>query len=196
MNKFRYKIPKRRDNKRNLKNYSGYKTDLQKDFNQRCGYCDDLDARIFNRSFQIDHFVPKNSKYVISTIADNEYKNLVYSCAYCNRSKWDLWPTNDENKHHDGKIGFIDPCSTTIEDYLDRNEYGEIVAKNELGRYMRKTLKLYIKRHAVIRNIEKLDTLLEEIETFFEENKIEEEDLRQLVSTLFKFKKYTKFLRQ
>ena len=63
---------------------------------------------------------------------------------------------------------------------------------------MRRELKLYLKRHAVIRNIEKLDALLDKIEILFEQQSkdFKDEDLKSLISTLFKYRKYTKFLRQ
>lgn len=197
MNKLRYKTPQRRNQKRKLKNYSGYKGDLREDFNQRCGYCDDLDTWK-NKGFQIDHFIPKNSKHVSSNIADNDYSNLVYSCAYCNRAKWDKWPTGDENKPNDGKVGFIDPCDNDYTNHLDRNEYEEIIATSELGNYMRKALKLYLSRHAVIRHIERLDELLDKIESLFKQNNnaFQDKELRSLIETLFKYREYTKFLRQ
>ena len=76
---FRLKEPKRRDNIEIKSDYHDYKDDLKQDFNNRCGYCDSKPFGI--APYEIDHFVPQklpNKK--ISSIAPNEYSNLVYSC--------------------------------------------------------------------------------------------------------------------
>ena len=126
------------------KTYGKYKPFLRKNFNKRCGYCDGLDVYAGgSRGFQIDHFKPKKTFPDLET----EYSNLVYSCPYCNRAKWDYWRDNK---------GFVDPCSDSYSEILFRNEKGQIKYENEQGQYIYEHLKLYIRRHELIWIIEKL----------------------------------------
>ena len=154
---FRLIIPERRKGIKVLKNYKEYKTPLREDFNNRCGYCDDPDSKNGGkRTYQIDHFVPR--KHFL-TIKENDYFNLVYACSFCNRGKWYHWPTKCEDIHHNGTEGFIDPCNDDYEKQFERNDCGEIKPKTELGTYMHEKLKLYLKRHAVIWNIDRLSNI-------------------------------------
>ena len=122
------------------------KKHLSDDFNRRCAYCDD---RVFYcggiNSFHIDHFAPK-SKF---PKLEFEYKNLMYSCPYCNLAKSDKWPSDDSRLNVVGKSGFVDPCTDEYEEHLERAENGIIRAKTELGSYMVHELKLYLQRHAI-----------------------------------------------
>jgi len=169
MNKLREKIPKRRSNPKQVSRYSEYKDDLREDFNCRCGYCDDEDkwpgGKLF---FQIDHFVPR--KHMI-TISDKEYSNLVYSCFFCNNSKHSDWPTNDENLHNNGKEGYIDVCLPKYDAQFYRNFGGEIFPRTELGEYMYRKLKLFLRRHAVIWNLSRLHNKILEIEKIRKEER-------------------------
>lgn len=131
------------------------------DFSHRCAYCDDPDSLSGGyRNYQVEHFAPeskfKHLKYV--------YENLLYACPYCNRAKWDYWPSNDANISVVGEEGVVDPCTNEYYDHLDRNEKGAIVCKTNLGRYMHKTLKLYLKRHEVIYNLATLDEKRKELD--------------------------------
>ena len=64
----RQRVPERTCTK-TYKSYRSFKKDLRKDFNRRCGYCDDHDDG-FWRGFQIDHFIPQTQqkKYKIMTM--------------------------------------------------------------------------------------------------------------------------------
>jgi len=125
-------------------NYGAYKPYLRDDFNRRCGYCDGLDLYSGgSRGFQIDHFKPKKLFAGLST----EYANLVYSCPFCNRAKWDKWKSSD---------GFIDPCDERYDECLYRNEKGQIKYKNSQGQYIYDNLNLHLRRHELIWIIEKL----------------------------------------
>lgn len=134
-----------------------YKEYIRNDFNKKCGYCDDLD--LINggkKTYQVDHFVPMNPDNFKVNILSNDYSNLVYACPFCNRAKWNKWPTNNEKLHNDGTVGFVDPCSIDYDRHFYRNDKGEIVPKTILGSYMHKEIKLFLKRHAILWNIEKL----------------------------------------
>lgn len=157
MPEFRKRTPTRRTDFTQKK---GRKEALREDFNRRCGYCDDPDS-YQNAYYEIDHFVPKKH---LKTISENDYRNLVYACRHCNNAKGDKWPTKDEKKHNNGQEGFIDPCSQTYDEQFERNSRGEIRGMTMLGKYMYKELKLYLTRHAVIWNLERIDAHIQGIE--------------------------------
>ena len=125
--------------------YGAYKKYIIQDFNNRCGYCDDLDK--FNggyRNYQIDHFKPKK-KFPDLEIT---YDNLVYCCPFCNRAKWDKWKDKD---------GFIDPCCDEYDNHISRNNKGQIqYDTTPQGKYIYENLKLHLKRHELLWMIEKL----------------------------------------
>lgn len=143
-NKIQETKPKRTCDK-NYANHSSFKPYLRDDFNMRCGYCDCDDYHAGgSRGYQIDHFKPQSQFKALK----NNYANLVYSCPFCNRSKWDKW--KDTN-------GFIDPCSNEYEDHLYRDEIGTIHYHTERGRYIYEELKLGLGRHQVLWMIRKLE---------------------------------------
>ena len=102
--------------------YQLYRADLKRDFHGACGYCGDEDVRVDAVVFHIDHFAPK-SRFPDLAVS---YSNLVYACRYCNVSKSDHWIGKDAAVHHDGKRGFIDPCSEDYEKHLERQASGRI----------------------------------------------------------------------
>jgi hypothetical protein len=165
MIKFRNITPKRNPKVRNASKYTQYKSDLQENFNRKCGYCDDIDY--WKDSFyEIDHFVPR---VYLKTISENEYNNLVYSCHFCNNAKRAKWPTGEEHIHNNGSEGFIDPCDSSYDEQFYRNESGAIKAQTSLGNYMYRELKLYLMKHEVIWNLERLRNLIRESERILEE---------------------------
>ena len=143
MGKFREADPKRTCEKE-YRAYRSFKKYLREDFNRRCGYCNDLDKFCGGiRGFHIDHFCPQDKFDHLST----QYKNLVYSCPYCNVAKSNDWPSGDENKCIVDSVGYVDPCDPQYELTFERYENGRIKPKNEVGKYMYKQLKLGLRRH-------------------------------------------------
>ena len=140
--------------------YGSYKPDLRKDFSNRCGYCDGLDGFYGGtRGFQIDHFAPK-SLFPELTLA---YENLVYSCPFCNRAKSNKWIGLNSMAPHNGLEGFVDPCEQDFENHLDRDSFGKVFAKTEVGEYMVKHLNLRLLRHQYIWQSQKLEELARRI---------------------------------
>lgn len=135
---------------------------LAEDFKQRCAYCDDLDKMYSGKtSYSVEHFAPKEKfpqlKYT--------YDNLLYSCSYCNTSKSDDWPSNDPTINVVGECGYIDPCTKDYYKHLDRDDKtGKIFYKTNLGKYMYKHLKLYLKRHSILFMMDKLQQKIDESE--------------------------------
>lgn len=117
------------------KNWSEHKPDLQKDFNNCCGYCDSYDG-FRHTYFEVDHFIPKSLFEKKKNIGYCQYDNLTYSCKYCNNNKGSKWPTNDETIPNSNGEGFVDACSKEYEDHLYRTSSGSIMWKSPLGKWM------------------------------------------------------------
>jgi hypothetical protein len=137
--------PQRRDIAECAK-YTDYRDDLTLDFNNSCGYCDDSDEFVDRICFHIDHFAPQLKFPELKT----KYTNLVYACRFCNMRKSDHWVGDDAAVHHNGKEGFVDPCSIDYELHLERNERGQIVAKSDLGKFIVRRLNLSLLRHELL----------------------------------------------
>ncbi len=167
-NNFRETPPIKRASPKVVKKYREYKPYLKEDYHSNCGYCNDPDHWCGGwRFYQLDHFVPQ--KYLV-TISKTEYSNLVYTCFFCNNSKRAKWPTKDEKIANDGKEGFVHPIEADYVDHLHRDSYGRIIPTTDVGKYMVKAMKLHLKRHAIIWNLEQLQKRMDEIE--IEYNKI------------------------
>lgn len=155
---FREKTPERRTDIVDKSRYQDYKSELREDFSKRCGYCNDHEGPR-NSFYEIDHFIPKT---LLDETEYADYNNLVFACRYCNNSKRDKWPTNDRDKCNDGRIGFIDPCNIDYDFQFTRNFTGEIIPQTELGEWIYRELKLYLKRHSILWQIEKIENILKE----------------------------------
>lgn len=165
--KFRAKTPERSSGVVKQNDYHKYRDQLATDFHHRCGYCDDKDSPR-KASFEIDHFVPKTR----DKSRTEDYTNLVYACKSCNNAKSDTWPTGDASISNDGRAGWIDPCDKEYDEHFERDEKGKIHPLTILGQWMYKELKLFKKQHAILWNIERLDTNIEEIIEKFGTNDI------------------------
>ena len=137
------------------------KKHLALDCNHRCVYCDDID--IYGggfREYQVEHFAPKS---LFPELTYN-YDNLLYACPWCNRAKWDKWPSTASDMNIVGNEGFVDPCSDDYDKHLKRNPSGEIEGITPLGKYMCENLNLHLKRHAIVYNVDRLRQKLKELE--------------------------------
>ena len=166
-NKVRNLKPQRTCTKK-YSSYRSYKKFLKLDFNKRCGYCDEADHWGGGwRNFDIDHFKPKNNNdFPWFNKLEHCYKNLVYSCFYCNNAKSNKWKNID---------GFIDPCSDEYDKHLCRNDRGKIEYKTLQGQYIYKNLKLWLKRHELLWLMDKLNAQKEQLDTILKSTKDNEE---------------------
>lgn len=159
MHKFRNNTPKRRENRSTCSNYQSYKKTLSEDFEFRCWYCDD-NERVRNRSYAIDHFVPRNPiEPFVNHVNETDYYNLVYACSFCNLAKWNTWPTCDWRIHNDWLVGFIDPTNQDYSELFKRDNKWVIVCNNKnpvLSDYIRNKLKLWLPIHSIHWKIDKL----------------------------------------
>ena len=178
---FRDKTPSRRIDIPKKNNYQHYKDELRKDFNNRCGYCNDPEG-LRNTFYEIDHFIPKT----LLTIDEySNYENLVFACRYCNNSKRDKWPTNNRDKSNNGREGFIDPCSEEYDKLFERNNMGEIIPKSDIGKWIYRELKLYLYRHSLLWQIEKIEMILRRFRDLKLHEKEETKDLFIKISCYF-----------
>ncbi|WP_169084090.1 HNH endonuclease [Paenibacillus sp. PL91] len=129
------------------------KSRLAVDFDHKCAYCDDKDIYSGGyNSYHVEHFAPKEK------FRDLEftYDNLLYSCPYCNIAKSDKWVGGDASEAIVGDKGFIDPCTDEYYTHLERDENGNIKYISPIGEYIYFELKLYLKRHYILYNLEKV----------------------------------------
>ena len=189
MNDFRDEPPFKEEVTIVVSKYQDHKPTLKKNFRSKCGYCNDNDIWR-NTYYEIDHYIPKG---YLTEEEKKEYWNLIYSCRYCNNSKRAKWPTKDRNLENDGKEGFVSPYSVDYDLLFKRDSEGTILPQSDLAKWMHKNLHLGLKRHAVIWQLEKIDTELDFIET--EYPKIENQQTKEKITKLlFQFRKKIKEL--
>lgn len=178
MQKFRLKTPSRRTNAPFKVNYSSYREELREDFFDRCGYCD-IPRIETMENYHIDHFAPREKFKASRWSKDiNLYGNLVYSCPHCNILKSDTWVTKSFTVSHNGRQGFICPCTKAYDALFKRNKSGEILPQNQLGRYIYNELKMYRLRVSLVWKMDKLSA------TMLQLKKIDDEALRPLLGEL------------
>lgn len=124
---------------------------LAEDFGHRCAYCDDLDSYGGGyATYHVDHFAPKKKFDALKFV----YENLLYSCPYCNIAKSNTWVGTTSTENVVNNCGFVDPCCDEYYTHLGRDHDGSIKPLTTLGGYMHKNLKLYLKRHSIIYNLD------------------------------------------
>lgn len=162
---FRELTPKHRPKIKECKSYSSYRKKLRKDFNDRCGYCDD--KSIGFKRFVIDHFVPQNPADFTHEIKPNYYYNLIYSCPYCNSFKSNIWPTNNPDLHNDGNKGFVKPTEDGYTQLFFRDNSGKIIPNEiNVAKYIYETIKLDFPIHFLNWKFEKLIIQEKELDDF------------------------------
>ena len=189
------RVPKHTYSGNKWKTMATNKKYLEVDFDRRCAYCDDADR--YNggrRAYQVDHFAPKS----LFPALEFTYENLLYSCPFCNRAKWDTWVGTDAGTSVVGNKGFVSPCTDEYFEHLIREEDGTIKAVTPLGKYMHKNLKLYLQRHSILYLLEQVDERCDLLEQQIENAKNEGKDVSNLQSVHYEvttvLRKYYKIL--
>lgn len=119
----------RRESPPIFQNYRDYKPFLRRDFLRRCCYCGLRDFDGGEALFHIDHFRPKESFPGLKT----SYGNLFYSCATCNRNKWDTWPSEEDTL---AEFRFWHPCDDRSGEHFGLiHETGALESRSNCGRY-------------------------------------------------------------
>lgn len=95
---------------------------------------------------------------------------------------------NDEEGHSKINVvdseGFIDPCTEEYDKHLIRLPDGSISGITPLGKYMRKTLQLYLKRHEIIHNLDKLKRKRDELKNSVAKDKLQGKECRKKEAAL------------
>lgn len=180
-------VIRRKTNIDKRNNYKKYRSELEEDFHNICGYCGKNKECLYEEH-EIDHFVPRG----IAPDRLNDYNNLVYACKKCNGSKLKDWPTNDRDKSHDDKVGYCDPAIEEFDMHLGRDEQGNIYYKTEIGKYM------YNRFHFDVRPISyvwKLMQLMDKEEELCNKNDKDIERL-EILDEIKKLRKYLRYGKQ
>ena len=186
---FREKTPKRRENPTHNptgNNWATHKPDLKEDFYSRCGYCDSFDG-YRHTYFEVDHFIPKDFFKDLGNIALTEYKNLVYSCKFCNNSKRAKWPSEREDIFHINNEGFEDPATELYETHFYRTQDGGIMWKTELGKWMFREAFKFDERQESIKvlwNLNKLRLIIESLALILQNHSEESFEYQNLKSKI------------
>lgn len=151
---------------------------LAKDFDRRCAYCDDLDIYSGGRdAYHVEHFAPKEKFSELKFT----YENLLYSCPYCNISKSNKWVGRTPYENVVGDKGFVDPCSDDYYKHLARDDAGNIIYLTPLGKYMYYELKLYLKRHSILYNVDQIRMRWKRLRAFIMEKSRNGDDVEKLM---------------
>lgn len=182
MNCIKEKKPVRSYSGEKWRTNSSNKQRLVIDFEHRCAYCDDHDQYIGGyNAYHVEHFAPKEKFGHLEFI----YDNLLYSCPYCNISKSNKWVSNEPHIHIVGNKGFVDPCTDDYYTHLQRDDDGKVIFTSEIGQYIYEELKLYLKRHQILFNLEKVRTKKKLLKEKIDEKKKNHEDA-MLLEELYK----------
>ncbi|WP_454875851.1 HNH endonuclease [Pseudomonas farris] len=119
--------------------YAHYRNQISIDCQNRCVYCDVNLSEIGHEGFALDHFRPQEKFPALK----NDPKNLVISCAKCNRYKSAHWPLDiTTGDSHNGAVGFIEPFDFDRHEYFDISETGNFAALQGPSTYLINLLSL------------------------------------------------------
>ena len=121
--------------------YGDYKPYLERDFGERCAYCN-LHSKRITTPFEVDHFIPRKAFEGVRPSLDTDYKNLVYACKKCNVAKSGKFE-GDLTEVSPTNTLFYDPVLVDYNSIFYRNELGAIDSDDSKGKNMIKMLKLY-----------------------------------------------------
>jgi HNH endonuclease. len=182
MNRIRSRIPSHSYVGEKWKTNLSNKRRLVEDFRHRCAYCDDYDGFSGgSKTYHVDHFAPKSKFKELEFV----YENLMYSCPYCNTAKKDKWVGYDSKISVINDEGFINPCSIEYDRHFFRDDRGNIKPLTNLGSYMYRELKLYLSRHRIIYNLDKINSQIQQLK-IKKENGENTKKIDKIYNELFK----------
>lgn len=170
--------------------HSSYKENLQKDFKNRCAYCNMLDVIIAPKPFEIDHFIPRNIFEEIKPELEYDYDNLMYSCPKCNGYKSDNYKGDINSEGKENEL-FYNPVKVDYNDVFYRNEYGGISSEDTKGNEMILILKLYNPIHNFSWIIDNIQEIQDKINKKMKEmGDIKKEEYKKLEEAEYRLLKY------
>jgi hypothetical protein len=147
---------------RTYKDHKQYKRYLRRDFEHACAYCDFAEPRRGGSSnFHVDHYKPKIKFKDKDWEKANAYKNLLYSCAVCNRFKGAYWPSLRDRLLM--KI-ILNPCNIDPDLHIDKS-LPRWIEKTPLGQWNIEKLNLSSRPNICDRTTQKeIKELISELE--------------------------------
>lgn len=167
--------------------YGEYKPYLRREAAERCVYCAISENPIGGYDhFHVEHFRPKSLTQFNHLL--NEFENLFYACAICNRFKSNDWP-NDPVPDH-SVISYPDPKDVDYNTLFECEENGLLKGTHIASKYLVEKLNLNRpqlinerreklmrdKMEGLIRNVRNMKSLIVEAEYTPE--------IRQIMSSL------------
>lgn len=164
---------------------SGYRQHLEKDFHDRCCYCN-MPRSLITSPYHVDHFIPYKEFKGKRDSLWTDYENLMWSCPKCNLSKGDKYQGDFLNDSEITNELFYNPVLTDYNEIFYRNEYGGIDSDDTKGREMIKRLKLYRPIHNRAWLLERLEIVSDKLEAEIEQeaNEHKKEVLNSVKSRL------------
>lgn len=135
-----------------------YRPYLQKDFHERCCYCN-MPESLLTVPYHVEHFIPEKVFKGIKDSLKTDYENLMWSCPKCNLSKGDKYQGNIDGNTKVVNELFYNPVETDYNDIFYRNELGGINSDDKKGQEMIKMLKLYRPIHNLAWILERYENL-------------------------------------
>lgn len=146
--------------------YKAYKSNLQKDFCNRCAYCNIKDTQI-TTWFEVDHLIPRAEFKNIRSSLDTDYRNLIYSCKKCNMAKGNQFAGDVFSDPPENEL-FYNPATVDYNTIFYRNEFGAIDSDDEKGKDMIKRLKLYRPIHILAWLCEEINNTADKLDAVIE----------------------------
>lgn len=143
--------------------YSKYKPYLEKDFKERCCYCN-MPSELLTIPYHVEHFIPVKVFEGKKDSLLTDYNNLMWACPKCNLSKGNKYEGDLLNSTKIENKLFYNPVEVDYNDIFFRNEIGGIESEDPKGQEMIKILKLYRPIHNLAWLIERLEKLALKLE--------------------------------
>ena len=141
-----------------FKHFRTYAKYLQKDFHNRCCYCN-MSDELLTVSYHVEHFIPRKAFEGVRDELDTDYNNLMWACPKCNLSKGNKYKGDLLNSDKIENKFFYNPVETDYNTIFYRNEFGGIASDDPKGKEMIRLLKLYRLVHNLAWLLERFENL-------------------------------------
>ena len=119
--------------------YRDYKPYLRREANEKCVYCAIGENPIGGYDhFHVEHFRPKSLAQFTHLL--NDFENLFYACAICNRFKSNDWPNDPVSDH--SIISYPDPKDIDYNILFESQENGLLEGRYVASKYVVERLNL------------------------------------------------------
>lgn len=148
---------------KSYKTVKSYKPHLQRDFSNRCCYCNLCEDTLGLIPFEVDHFIPRHEFIGKRNELDTCYRNLVLACPKCNRAKSDQFEGDVYAQQIENEL-FYNPDEVDYNQIFYRDELGRIASDDPKGQRMIAQLQLYRTIHSYAWLLERLARLIDRLD--------------------------------